>query len=81
MTEMSRRTVLGSVGGGAALSLLLTVTAPGDVSEIVFADGNLKLRLVNNGSEAAHLAIYPYGAELSHPAHRDVLSSWQRPLP
>jgi hypothetical protein len=80
MTEMSRRTVLGSVGGGAALSLLLTVTAPGDVSEIV-ADGKLQLRLVNNGSEAAHLAIYPYGAELSHPAHRDVLSSWQRPLP
>jgi phospholipase C len=36
------------------------------------ADGKLTLALGNDGAEAAHFAIYPYGGELPAPAHVDV---------
>ena len=39
------------------------------------ADGKLELRLSNEGSSAAHFAIYPYGGELAAPEHLDVTDS------
>jgi len=36
------------------------------------ADSKLMLALGNDGAEAAHFAIYPYGGELPAPAHVDV---------
>ncbi|ADB31710.1 phospholipase C, phosphocholine-specific [Kribbella flavida DSM 17836] len=36
------------------------------------ADGILRLRLANEGKEAAHFAVYPYGGELPAPGHFDV---------
>ena len=36
------------------------------------ANGKLLLALSNDGAEAAHFAIYPYGGELPAPAHLDV---------
>ncbi|MFG1622850.1 phosphocholine-specific phospholipase C [Kribbella sp. NPDC049227] len=39
------------------------------------ADGKLMLALGNDGDQAAHFAIYPYGGELPLPAHVDVRRS------
>jgi len=39
------------------------------------ADGKLMVALGNDGAEAAHFAIYPYGGELPAPAHLDVKRS------
>jgi len=39
------------------------------------ADSKLMLAVGNDGAEAAHFAIYPYGGELPLPAHLDVRRS------
>ena len=45
------------------------------------ADGKLMLALGNDGAEAAHFAIYPYGGELPAPAHVDVRWSQVEKIP
>ncbi|GAA0959301.1 phospholipase C, phosphocholine-specific [Kribbella koreensis] len=44
------------------------------------AKGKLKLALGNEGDQAAHFAIYPYGGELPAPAHVDVAGEFEQDI-